>query len=299
MPSACTPTSASRSGARASSSTRAPSNLPDLALPSRRPFGERARRPARLRRSVSHRRRARLQPRRRAPPHRLERDGAPRQAAVAHVRTDVVAAPLRGAQHADDRSRRGRATSPISSNARSASPRRSRATPTMRGTPSACSRTAASRRPTTRSASRPDAGPSSSSACSKRSPSSRRSCSCPLSAMLDREEHRLAAGTTIAVVTAIMPDDLAATILRLHRRGHQVVVLTTSGEGLGRACSRAFPCATSRMRCRSLAPRGVRATRGRGDDMTIRAVRLPLALLVEVLWSYAAVAVARRRPRPR
>jgi uncharacterized protein (DUF58 family) len=52
----------------------------------------------------------------------------------------------------------------------------------------------------------------------------------PLSAMLDREEHRLSAGTTIAVVTAIMPDDLAATVLRLHRRGHQIVVLTTSGE---------------------------------------------------------------------
>lgn len=49
----------------------------------------------------------------------------------------------------------------------------------------------------------------------------------PLSAMLDREEHRMAAGTTIAVVTAIMPADLAAAILRLHRRGHQVVVLTT------------------------------------------------------------------------
>ena len=52
----------------------------------------------------------------------------------------------------------------------------------------------------------------------------------PLSAMLDREEHRLGTGTTIAVVTAIMPDDLAATLLRLHRRGHQIVVLTTSGE---------------------------------------------------------------------
>ena len=48
--------------------------------------------------------------------------------------------------------------------------------------------------------------------------------------MLDREEHRLGAGTTIAIVTAIMPDDLAATVLRLHRRGHQVVVLTTSGQ---------------------------------------------------------------------
>lgn len=53
---------------------------------------------------------------------------------------------------------------------------------------------------------------------------------CPLASMLDREEPRFRAGTTIAVVTAIMPDDLAATLLRLRRRGHQVVVLTTSGE---------------------------------------------------------------------
>ena len=48
--------------------------------------------------------------------------------------------------------------------------------------------------------------------------------------MIDREEHRLSAGTTLAVITAIMPDDLAATLLRLHRRGHQIVVLSTSGE---------------------------------------------------------------------
>jgi hypothetical protein len=27
-----------------------------------------------------------------------------------------------------------------------------------------------------------------------------------------------------------MPEDLAASLLRLHRRGHQVIVLTTSGE---------------------------------------------------------------------
>lgn len=51
----------------------------------------------------------------------------------------------------------------------------------------------------------------------------------PLSAMLDREEHRLAAGTTIAVVTAIMPADLAATIVRLRRRGHQITVLGIGG----------------------------------------------------------------------
>ncbi len=53
---------------------------------------------------------------------------------------------------------------------------------------------------------------------------------CPLSSMIDREEHRLSAGTTLAVITAIMPDDLAAALLRLHRRGHRIVVLSTSGE---------------------------------------------------------------------
>ena len=47
--------------------------------------------------------------------------------------------------------------------------------------------------------------------------------------MLDREEHRLVLGTTIVVVTGIMPDELAATLLRLSRRGHTVVVLSTSG----------------------------------------------------------------------
>ena len=59
----------------------------------------------------------------------------------------------------------------------------------------------------------------------------------PLAAMLDREEHRLPAGTTLAVVTSLMTDDLAATLLRLRRRGHQVVVLSVAGElwagGLG------------------------------------------------------------------
>jgi uncharacterized protein (DUF58 family) len=52
----------------------------------------------------------------------------------------------------------------------------------------------------------------------------------PLAAMLDREEHRLAQGTTIAVITAIMTEELAATIARLHRRRNSVVVLSTSGE---------------------------------------------------------------------
>jgi len=52
----------------------------------------------------------------------------------------------------------------------------------------------------------------------------------PLAAMLRREEHRLAAGTTIAVVTAIMTDDLAAVVLRLARRGNTIAVLSTSGD---------------------------------------------------------------------
>ncbi|MEX2226319.1 MAG: DUF58 domain-containing protein [Dehalococcoidia bacterium] len=52
----------------------------------------------------------------------------------------------------------------------------------------------------------------------------------PLSAMLDREEHRLVAGTTVAVVTGMMTDELASAIVRLRRRGHTMVVLSTSGE---------------------------------------------------------------------
>lgn len=52
----------------------------------------------------------------------------------------------------------------------------------------------------------------------------------PLAAMLDREEHRLVAGTTIVVVTALMTRELASSILRLRRRGHAVVVLSTSGD---------------------------------------------------------------------
>ena len=48
--------------------------------------------------------------------------------------------------------------------------------------------------------------------------------------MLDREEHRLVAGTTVVVVTAIMTPELASTIVRLRRRGHALVVLSTSGD---------------------------------------------------------------------
>lgn len=52
----------------------------------------------------------------------------------------------------------------------------------------------------------------------------------PLAAMLDREEHKLVLGTTIAVVTGLMPSELASTLLRLRRRGHRVVVLSTTGD---------------------------------------------------------------------
>jgi uncharacterized protein (DUF58 family) len=51
----------------------------------------------------------------------------------------------------------------------------------------------------------------------------------PLAAMIDREEHKLVLGTTVAVITGIMPQPLASTLLRLKRRGHAVVVLSTSG----------------------------------------------------------------------
>jgi uncharacterized protein (DUF58 family) len=47
----------------------------------------------------------------------------------------------------------------------------------------------------------------------------------PLAAMLDREEHKLVLGTTIAVITGVMTPDLEATVERLASRGHRVVVL--------------------------------------------------------------------------
>ena len=50
-----------------------------------------------------------------------------------------------------------------------------------------------------------------------------------LAAMLDREEHRMAPGTTLAVVTATMPQELLLTLRRLRRRGHPIVVLSPSG----------------------------------------------------------------------
>ncbi|MBI2724435.1 MAG: DUF58 domain-containing protein [Chloroflexi bacterium] len=52
----------------------------------------------------------------------------------------------------------------------------------------------------------------------------------PLADILDGEEHALGAGATLAVVTAVMGEALAATLQRLARRGHPVVVLSTSGD---------------------------------------------------------------------
>lgn len=50
-----------------------------------------------------------------------------------------------------------------------------------------------------------------------------------MAAMLDREEYRLASGTSLAVVTATMPEDLVVTLQRLRRRGFPLVVLTPHG----------------------------------------------------------------------
>jgi hypothetical protein len=51
----------------------------------------------------------------------------------------------------------------------------------------------------------------------------------PLSTQLDREEHRLATGTTIVVITGIMPPELGATLRRLERRGAAIIVMSTTG----------------------------------------------------------------------
>lgn len=52
----------------------------------------------------------------------------------------------------------------------------------------------------------------------------------PLSASIDREEHRLLSGATVVVVTGVMPDDLAESLARLARRRVPLAVLNTSGE---------------------------------------------------------------------
>jgi uncharacterized protein (DUF58 family) len=48
-----------------------------------------------------------------------------------------------------------------------------------------------------------------------------------LAALLERESHTLPLGVTLAVVTALMPERLAAALRRLHDSGHQVAVLAT------------------------------------------------------------------------
>jgi uncharacterized protein (DUF58 family) len=63
----------------------------------------------------------------------------------------------------------------------------------------------------------------------------------PLSEMLDREEHRLSHGTTIAVITGVMTVELASTLIRLRRRGHTVVVLSTSGDGFVEVLPESMP----------------------------------------------------------
>ncbi len=46
-----------------------------------------------------------------------------------------------------------------------------------------------------------------------------------LAALLERESHRIPLGSTLAVVTALMPESLAAALRRLYDSGQQVVVL--------------------------------------------------------------------------
>jgi len=57
----------------------------------------------------------------------------------------------------------------------------------------------------------------------------------PLAEMLDREEHRLAVGTTVAVVSAVMTEDLAPRLQRLRAHGHAVVLLATTPDALAAA----------------------------------------------------------------
>ena len=47
-----------------------------------------------------------------------------------------------------------------------------------------------------------------------------------LAEQLERESHGLPFGTTFAVVTALMPEELAAVIRRLHASGHHATVLS-------------------------------------------------------------------------
>jgi uncharacterized protein (DUF58 family) len=55
----------------------------------------------------------------------------------------------------------------------------------------------------------------------------------PLAKLLDQEEHQMSVGTTLAIVTPIMPDDLVQTMQRLRRRGYRLVVFSPSGNRWG------------------------------------------------------------------
>jgi uncharacterized protein (DUF58 family) len=55
----------------------------------------------------------------------------------------------------------------------------------------------------------------------------------PLSRILDREEHSMSVGTTLAIVTPIMPEDLVLTLQRLRRRGYRLIVFSPSGNRWG------------------------------------------------------------------
>lgn len=52
-----------------------------------------------------------------------------------------------------------------------------------------------------------------------------------LAEMLDGQRHSLPFGTTLAVITALMPEELAAVLHRMHASGEQVVVLSMAGDG--------------------------------------------------------------------
>lgn len=53
----------------------------------------------------------------------------------------------------------------------------------------------------------------------------------PLEKLLEAESHALPLGTTLTVVTALLPDSLLATLGRIKAAGHQVMVLSVTEEG--------------------------------------------------------------------
>ena len=125
-------------------------------------------RPARLRGPVARRGGARLPAGRQPAAHRLERDGAAGQAAVARVRAVVVAAPADLPEHADDDPGVGglRPGAARAVDHGRGIDRARRVRPALQRRPAGQQHR--SRTPTARSASRRGAAPSSSSACSRR-----------------------------------------------------------------------------------------------------------------------------------